>query len=224
MSMYRFRVSIALLLTLAIDGAIAQSPPEQASDIAVSAMLASRDEAGLGAATAALSAACSKQRIATDCYRAAHAHYMRALLAMRGNRAAAGDALIACATTLAPLASDPALAGEAKALLSGCYGLSIALNPAKGMSLGPESARLIDAALAATPSSPRVHYFAAMRLARTPPAWGGDPALALVHARRAQELLTEQTAGAVPGWGAPEVERMLGELEGKAEAVAPARE
>ena len=217
---YRFRVSIALLLTFAVDSASARSPSSQPSDIAVSAMLASRDEAALGAAATALSAACSAQRIAAICYRAAHAHYVRALLAMRGDRDAAADALVACATTLAPLGSDPALAGEAKALLSGCYGLSIALNPAKGMSLGPESARLIDAALAATPNSPRVHYFAAMRLARTPPAWGGDPAQALVHARRAQELLADQKAAAVEGWGAAEVERMLGELQAKASEQA----
>jgi hypothetical protein len=218
------RCSLALIFTVAVDTALAQPAPELPTDIAVAAMLAGGDVAAVTAAGTALAAACSEGRVASVCYRAAHAHYVRALMTMRDGRNSAANALVACGTTLAPLGADPALAGEAKALLSGCYGLSIALNPMKGMSLGPESARLVAEALAAAPDSPRVHYFAAMRLARTPAAWGGDPAEALVHALRGRELLAGQQADAIPAWGAAEIERLVEELEAKAGAIAPSRE
>jgi hypothetical protein len=89
----------------------------------------------------------------------------------------------------------------------------------KGMTLGPDSARLVAEALDAAPDNPRVHYFAAMRLARTPPAWGGDPVKALAHAKRAQALAVAAPADAMPGWGAAEAAHLIGELEAKAKAA-----
>jgi hypothetical protein len=208
------------LFALCILAGVARADAPPPDDRAVSALLGGGDPAPARDAAATLDAACAAGRQATDCYRAAHAHYVAAVLSLGGARDAAIDALVGCGVRLAPLLADPAWSAEARALQSGCHGLTIALNPMKGMTLGPESARLVDQALAAAPDNPRVHYFAAMRLARTPPAWGGDPAQAREHARRARALAEAQPAGAVPGWGAAEAARLLAELEAKPGAAA----
>lgn len=189
-------------------------------DRTVSALLAGGDPAPARRAALALGAECDRTRAAAACYGAAHARYVEAALALGGDRDAAIEALVDCGVRLAPLASDAAWGAEAKALLSGCYGMSIALNPMKGMTLGPESARLVEQALAAAPDNPRVHYFAAMRLARTPPAWGGDPAKALEHARRAQALAATAPTPGMPTWGASEAAHLAAELAAKAAPAA----
>lgn len=208
--------ALALALCIAaLGGAPAHADEPLPDDRAVSALFAGGDPAPANEAALALGAACDRSRAAADCYRAAHARYVEAALALDGDRDAAIDALVDCGVRLAPLASDPAWGAEAKAMLSGCYGMTIALNPMKGMTLGPESARLLGEALAAAPDNPRVHYFAAMRLARTPPAWGGDPVKALEHALRARSLAEAMPADAMPGWGAAEAARLVAELEAK---------
>jgi hypothetical protein len=213
--MFRHAHPFALLLLAGACAQAADAPSELADDRAVSALFAGGDPAPAGRAATALGAECERTRDAGFCYRAAHARYVEAALAFRVDRDAAVAALVDCGVRLAPLAGDATWAAEAKALLSGCYGLSIALNPMKGMSLGPESARLVAEALAAAPDNPRVHYFAAMRLARTPPAWGGDPAKALEHARRAQALAEATPAPGMPGWGAAEAAHLAAELAAK---------
>lgn len=215
----RQRIPTLALCLASIVGAPAQADEPLPDDRTVSALFAGGDPAPANRAALALGAVCDRTRAAADCYRAAHARYVEAALALGGDRDAAIDALVDCGVRLAPLATDPAWGAEAKALLSGCYGMTIALNPMKGMTLGPESARLVAEALAAAPDNPRVHYFAAMRLARTPPAWGGDPAKALEHARRAQALAEAAPATGVPGWGAVEAARLAAEL---ASPAAPA--
>lgn len=182
-------------------------------DRAVSALLGGADPVPARAAALALGAECDLARSPAACYRAAHARYVEAALSLRGDRDAAIAALVDCGVRLAALKAEPAWGAEAKGLLSGCYGMTIALNPMKGMTLGPESARLVAEALAAAPDNPRVHYFAAMRLARTPPAWGGDPVKALEHARRARSLAEAMPADAMPGWGKAEAARLVAELE-----------
>lgn len=194
---------------------------ELPDDRTVSALLAGADPAPATTAGVALDAACERTRDAGLCYRAAHARYVQAAIALRGDRDAAITALVDCGVRLAPLLTDPAWAAEAKALLSGCYGLTIALNPMKGMTLGPDSARLVAEALDAAPDNPRVHYFAAMRLARTPAAWGGDPVKALAHAKRAQAQAVAAPADAMPGWGAAEAAYLISELEAKDKAPPP---
>jgi hypothetical protein len=203
---------LALLASTATAGATGTSPPD---DRAVAAFLRGGDPAPAREAAARLDAECGRSGQAADCYRAAHAHWIAAVLALGGGRDAAVESLVGCGVRLAPLLADPAWAAEAKALQSGCHGLTIALNPMKGMTLGPESARLIDEALSAAPDNPRVHYFAAMRLARTPPAWGGDPVKALEHALRARTLAEAIPADAMPGWGAAEAAHLVAELEAK---------
>jgi hypothetical protein len=216
------RLAIALSLLLAIGSILPlhASEPTLPHDRAVSALLAGGDPAPARAAAIALGAACEQSRDAALCYRAAHARYVEAVLSLRGDRDAAITALVDCGVRLAPLQADPTWAAEAKALLSGCYGITIALNPMKGMTLGPDSARLVAEALAAAPDNPRVHYFAAMRLARTPPAWGGDPAQALDHAKRAMALAAAASTDAVPSWGAAEAAHLADELEAQAELPA----
>jgi hypothetical protein len=208
------RPILAVALGLACAACAAAPAPDAAlpDDRAVSALFAGGDPAPANRAALALGAACDRSRAPADCYRAAHARYVEAALALRRDRDAAIGALVDCGVRLAPLAADAAWGAEAKALLSGCYGMSIALNPMKGMTLGPESARRVAEALAAAPDNPRVHYFAAMRLARTPPAWGGDAVKALAHARRAQSLADAAPADRIPGWGAAESAQLVAEL------------
>ena len=212
--MHRLSTAPFLLALLACLGPVAAEPAPP-DDRAVSALLRGGDPAPARDAASQLDAACGRTRQAIDCYRAAHAHWVAAILSLGGARDAAVESLVGCGVRLAPLLADPAWAAEAKALQSGCHGLTIALNPMKGMTLGPESARLVAEALAAAPDNPRVHYFAAMRLARTPPAWGGDPAKALEHATRARALASTIPADAVPGWGAAEAAYLVAELEAK---------
>lgn len=211
-----------LLTTFGVSLPLLASEAELPDDRTVSALLAGADPAPAATAATGLGAACDATRDAGLCYRAAHARYVQAAIELRGDRDAAITALVDCGVRLAPLVADPTWAAEAKALLSGCYGMTIALNPMKGMTLGPDSARLVAEALDAAPDNPRVHYFAAMRLARTPPAWGGDPMKALAHAQRAQALAVSAPADAMPGWGAAEAAYLISELEAKA-AVTAAR-
>lgn len=217
--MHRYSAWILVLVLWAGAGARAADVTAP-DDRAVSALLGEGDPARARDAAARLDADCERTRDAAACYRAAYANYVAAVLSLQGARDAAIDALVGCGVRLAPLLREAAWSAEAKALQSGCHGLTIALNPMKGMTLGPESARLVAEALADAPDNPRVHYFAALRLARTPPAWGGDPIKALEHALRARSLAEAIPADAIPGWGAAEASRLVAELEAKRDAAA----
>jgi hypothetical protein len=198
--------SIVLLL-------LAATPLTQAAELPSPADL---DAVGMDVATLAehadrLDAACTAARDAATCYTRAWAAYRIAAAAFAsGKQDDAGPALVACATTLAGVTGDATWGAEAKALLAGCYGMSIGMNPMKGMSLGPQTAQLTAEALAAAPDSPRVHLFAAQRLKNTPTAWGGDPDKAREHAARGLELATK--AAPADAWGLRDLEWIHGEL------------
>ncbi len=174
------------------------------------------DVAALSTRVERLDAACTETRAAAICYARAWAAYRIASAAFaNGRRDDAGPALVACATTLSAILADATWGAEAKALLAGCYGMSIALNPMKGMSLGPQTAQLIAEALATAPDSPRAHLFAAQRLKNTPKDWGGDSAKAREHAVRGLELVKQ--AKPSEAWGRYDLEWILGELEDRAD-------
>ncbi len=169
------------------------------------------DTAALTAHGERLDTACTTTRDAATCYARAWAAYRIASAAFAGGKQDdAGPALVACATTLSGVTTDATWGAEAKALLAGCYGMSIGLNPMKGMTLGPQTAQLTAEALAAAPDSPRAHLFAAQRLKNTPRAWGGDPERAREHATRGLELATK--ASADDAWGLGDLKWISGEL------------
>jgi hypothetical protein len=200
----------ASVLALMVPFAYAELPPERA---VIDAFVAA-DVATLKGNSADLSAACVAQKSAWICYRAAHASYLVAVATLTDAPADAAKALGECGAASARIGADSALKAEADALLSGCYGLSIAMNPAKGMSLGPASATLLETALKAAPNSPRVHYFAATRLFRTPAQWGGDKKAALEHVKTGQALIAKQSASAEsPNWGKAELAALRKQIE-----------
>lgn len=185
------------LLTLL--GALAAAQPGGAATPAILDALAG-DRAALEARAQKLAADCARAGEAAPCYASAWAQYRIASAAFAGGEPAqAGPALVACASTLAAHQDDRRWGAEARALLAGCYGMSIALNPMKGMSLGPQIARLTDEALAAAPESPRAHLFAAQRYANTPTTWGGDVDKARAHTARGLELAARLAAE--DAWG-----------------------
>jgi len=153
---------------------------------------------------------------AQTCYNASLASYLLALQNMQGDSDLAAQSLQQCGRFAATAGSNAAFKPESDALLTGCFGLSIAMNPAKGMSLGPKSAEMLQQALAVAPTSPRVHYFAAMRLFRTPAIWGGDAKQALEHAERALALFDEsKSAPTELSWGKAEVAHLLKQIKQK---------
>ncbi len=158
-------------------------------------------------------ATCKASPNGDSCYQAAYASYLAASLQLQDKDRAAGH-IVACAQSLASVSTDATMKAEADALLAGCYGLSIAINPAKGRSLGPESARLLDNAMRLAPENPRVLFLAANRLFNTPEMWGGDKKEARDLLQRALPLIkAEQAAPNRPAWGLSQIERMLRQME-----------
>lgn len=183
------------------------------NDLTLSAAFATADTEQLQDSQAALVSACEQDRLAWVCYRAMLASYHLATLSLGTDTEQASDAVVSCARLSVYARTADSLAGETDALLSGCYGLSMAINPAKGMSLGPKSAELIASALRVAADSPRVHYFTAQRLWRTPPMWGGNVATALEHSLKAQALINDQPKSAQPQWGHSEIAHQLAQIE-----------
>jgi len=184
-------------------------------DLALSAAFADADSTHLQQSQTALLSACEQEPQAWLCYRAMLASYQLAALSFRTDTDQASDAVVSCARLSVHARTAESLVAETEALLSACYGLSIAINPAKGMSLGAQSAELIASALHAAPDSPRVHYFAAQRLWRTPPMWGGNVEAALEHGLKAQALIDQQKTPAQPQWGRSEIVHQLSQIDGK---------
>lgn len=187
---------------------------ELVDDLALSKAFVTSDLKQLSQAQSELVSACERNKQPWDCYRAMLASYHVAVLTLRADPKQAGNAVVSCAR-LSVDARSAEWAAETDALLSGCYGLSIALNPMKGMSLGPKSAELLEGALSAAPKSARVHYFAAERLWRTPAMWGGSIEAAREHARQAEALIGAQSiTDAKPHWGRSEIAYQRSQLEG----------
>jgi tetratricopeptide (TPR) repeat protein len=72
------------------------------------------------------------------------------------------------------LSKNDKMKGEAKALLSGLYGLKIAYSSMMGMVLGPKSGSLVEDAVKASPESALVWKLQANSKMFTPSMFGGD--------------------------------------------------
>lgn len=199
-------LALGLLASLALD---AEALPR---DSQLSALLGKGELAALITAADGWMQRCRADASAADCYQAGWAHYLVASAHMGADRERAGASAAACGEALAMHRKDADLGVENEALLAGCYGLAIGLNPMKGMSLGPESARMLAQAQAAQPNNPRVIYFEAQRLKNTPKQWGGDPAKALQLAQQAKALDASAAKAGLPAWGSSELEALIRQL------------
>jgi len=185
-----------------------------APDVTLTAAFRETKPEALSSQHATLARDCESSKLAATCYHAALGSYLLALTNLQADEDAAANQLAQCGRFSALAGTQDTQKAEADALLSACYGLSIALNASKGMALGPASTTLLADAERLAPTSPRVHYFAAMRLFRTPKIWGGDPVKALAHAERALKLFEDSEANASGlAWGKPEVAHLIEQIK-----------
>lgn len=98
---------------------------------------------------------------------------------------------------------------EANALLSGIYGMQIALSPMKGMSLGSRTGNLLDKALKNDPNSAFANYQQGSSLYYTPRMWGGDVPKSIDYLTKAKELY--ETQGTENEWNYLNVLSVLGQ-------------
>jgi tetratricopeptide (TPR) repeat protein len=101
---------------------------------------------------------------------------------------------------LKALGKDDKLKAEAKALLSGLYGLKVAYNSMMGMVLGPKSGSLIEEALKLGPTSPLVWRIEGNARMFTPSMFGGDMKEAIKAFERSIELFEQQPASLKHNW------------------------
>jgi hypothetical protein len=179
-----------MLLALLLPAAAMSTEPRDASILAA---IAAEDPAALATLAGVMAAQCDATEDASSCYLAGYANYSLARRSL-GSTETAAPALVACGTSLERAQRDPQWKAEADALLTGCWGFAISMNPMKGMALGPRSAALAEAALAMAPDSPRVVFLAASRLYYTPAAFGGDKRRAAELVARGLDLATQEEA------------------------------
>lgn len=122
------------------------------------------------------------------------------------------------------LQRDPDFA-EALALLASSYGEELALDPTKGMFLGPRENEALARALRLAPDNPRVAMFKAAADYYTPVAFGGDKQRGEQGMRKAIALFEhDRPADAdAPRWGRAEAHFLLGQMEAAAGRTQQAR-
>lgn len=101
---------------------------------------------------------------------------------------------------LQALAKDDKMKAEAKALLSGLYGMKMAYSSMMGMVLGPKSSGLIEDAIKLAPQSPIVWKIQANSKMFTPAMFGGDIEEAIKAYERSIELFEKQPEGLKNNW------------------------
>jgi tetratricopeptide (TPR) repeat protein len=101
---------------------------------------------------------------------------------------------------------------EAQALLSGVYGLSIARNWTRGMTVGPKANRLAQQAVDSDPGNPRAWLMHGSQKLHTPPMFGGSLDDAVQAFERAIELYEDRLPGdpMLPEWGYADALTWLG--------------
>ena len=123
------------------------------------------------------------------------------------------------ATDAAPKMAD------AWALLSGCYGQMMGMNPMQGMSLGPKANEAIKKAKKHEPNNPRVWIIDGTSDFYAPSMFGGDKEQALKKfkkaARLAEQASTEDPL--MPSWGHAEAHAWIGVTHMNAERYTEAR-
>ena len=161
------------------------------------------DVAQLVALSQSLAPAAAKDDVQAE-YLAAYVDYRIAATGQRDQaryRPQIVDALQRAEARLQSLSTrDSPYQAEALALLSSVYGLDIAMDPAKGASLGYQSAMAINHAEQLAPNNPRVLLIKGMGKLFTPPIYGGDRNQAVQSFDRTIALLPTGRADAV-NWG-----------------------
>jgi tetratricopeptide (TPR) repeat protein len=123
------------------------------------------------------------------------------------------------ATDVAPKMAD------AWALLSGCYGQMMGINPMQGMSLGPKSNKAMETAKEHGPDNPRVWIIDGTSDLYAPSMFGGDKEQALKKFKKAARLAEQGSTDdpLMPSWGHAEAHAWVGRARMDAERYAQAR-
>lgn len=98
------------------------------------------------------------------------------------------------------LSKDEKLKGDAKALLSGLYGLKLNYSSMMGMVLGPKSSGLIEDAMKLDPQSPLVWRIQANSKMYTPAMFGGDMGEAIQAFEKSIELFEKHPEMLTNNW------------------------
>ncbi|HZY81796.1 MAG TPA: tetratricopeptide repeat protein [Cyclobacteriaceae bacterium] len=98
------------------------------------------------------------------------------------------------------LEKDEKFKAEAKAMLSGLYGMKMAYNSMMGMVLGPKSSGLVEDAVELAPNSPIVWKIQANSKMFTPAMFGGDMNESIKAYERSIELFEKQPTALINNW------------------------
>jgi tetratricopeptide (TPR) repeat protein len=101
---------------------------------------------------------------------------------------------------LETLAKDDKMKAEAKALLSGLYGMKMAYSSMMGMVLGPKSGGLIEEAMRAAPESAIVWKIQANSKMFTPAMFGGDIEESIKAFEKSLELFEKEPGTLKNNW------------------------
>jgi tetratricopeptide (TPR) repeat protein len=114
---------------------------------------------------------------------------------------------------------------DAWALLSGCYGQMMGMNPMQGMSLGPKSNEAMEAAKEHGPDNPRVWIIDGTSDFYAPSMFGGDKEQALKKFKKAARLAEQESIDdpLMPSWGHAEAHAWIGIAHMDAERYDEAR-
>ncbi|MCS4175120.1 tetratricopeptide repeat protein [Salinibacter ruber] len=114
---------------------------------------------------------------------------------------------------------------DAWALLSGCYGQMMGMNPMQGMSLGPKANEAMKRAKEHGPNNPRVWIIDGTSDFYTPGMFGGDKEKALTKFKKAARLAEQASPNdpLMPSWGHAEAHAWVGVAHMEAERYDPAR-
>lgn len=105
---------------------------------------------------------------------------------------------------------------EAHALLASTFGVQIALDRWRGMTLGPRSSEEMDKALSLEPNNPRILLLKGISTFKMPAEFGGGVEKAEPWLRRAQQVLAQEPADKPwPNWGRFESHVWLGQVLAK---------
>jgi tetratricopeptide (TPR) repeat protein len=114
---------------------------------------------------------------------------------------------------------------DAWALLAGCYGQMMGMDPMKGMSLGPKSSTAMEKAKDLAPKNPRVWIISGTQDYFTPSMFGGDKERALKKFKKAARLAEQESVDdpLMPSWGHAEAYTWIGVAQMNAERYKKAR-
>ena len=114
---------------------------------------------------------------------------------------------------------------DAWALLSGCYGQMMGMNPMQGMSLGPKANEAMKQAKEHGPDNPRVWIIDGTSDFYAPSMFGGDKEQALRKFKKAARLAEREstTDPLMPSWGRAEAHAWVGIAHMEAERYKQAR-